>query len=59
MEVQLFGSRLSPFVEKVARALVLKRIGYTLVPPKSPMAFKRWNPQTRKMAVGVPDSSAA
>lgn len=49
--VQLFGSRLSPFVEKVARALQLKRIPYELVPPKSPTDFRRWNPQTGKMPV--------
>src|SRR5947209_4005460 len=51
MEAKLFGSRLSPFVEKVARALQLKGIAFTLVPPKSPADFKRWNPRTRKMPV--------
>jgi glutathione S-transferase len=51
MEAKLFGSRLSPFVEKVARALQLKGIAFTLVPPKSPTDFKRWNAQTRKMPV--------
>jgi len=51
MEAKLFGSRLSPFVEKVARALQLKGIAFTLVPPKSPADFKRWNPQARKMPV--------
>src|SRR5439155_239475 len=51
MEAKLFGSRLSPFVEKVARALQLKGIAFTLVPPKSPADFKRWNAQTRKMPV--------
>jgi len=49
MEAKLFGSRVSPFVEKVARALQLKRVPFTLVAPKSPRDFKRWNPQTRKM----------
>lgn len=51
MQVQLFGSRLSPFVEKVVRALVLKRIVFTLVDVKSPSDFKRWNPLTGKMPV--------
>src|SRR3990172_6929571 len=51
MHVQLFGSRLSPFVEKVARAFELKGIAFTLVPPRSPRDFKRWNPRTRKMPV--------
>src|SRR5438105_4871687 len=49
--VRLFGSRLSPFVEKVARALALKRIAYELVEPRSPLEFARWNPQTRKIPV--------
>lgn len=51
MRVQLFGSRLSPFVEKCARALQRKAIPFALVPPRSPADFKRWNPQTRKMPV--------
>ena len=51
MRVQVFGSRLSPFVEKVVRALALKRVAYTLVDVRSPADFKRWNPQTGKMPV--------
>ena len=51
MQATLFGSRVSPFVEKVARALQLKGIPFSLVSPKSPGDFKRWNPQTRKMPV--------
>ena len=51
MGAQLFGSRLSPFVEKVARGLQLKGIEFTVVEPKSPADFKRWNPQTQKMPV--------
>jgi glutathione S-transferase len=49
--VVVFGSRLSPFVEKVVRALHLKRIDHRLVAPRSPLDFKRWNPQARKMPV--------
>ena len=49
--VSVFGSRLSPFVEKVARALHLKGVPYTLVPPASPFDFKRWSPLTGKMPV--------
>jgi glutathione S-transferase len=51
LHVTVFGSRFSPFVEKVVRALQFKRISYTLIPPTSPSDFKRWNPQTRKMPV--------
>jgi len=51
VQVQIFGSRLSPFVEKVVRAVTLKGLPYTLVDVKSPLDFKRWNPQTGKMPV--------
>jgi len=51
MEVTLYGTRLSPFVEKVARALQLKRVAFTLVPPKRPTDLKKWNPQAQKMPV--------
>jgi glutathione S-transferase len=51
MHVELFGSRLSPFVEKCVRALQLKDIPFQLVPPRSRTDFKRWNPQTKKMPV--------
>ena len=51
MTARLFGSRLSPFVEKVLRALRLKGIAHVLVPPRTPADFRRWNPQTRKMPV--------
>jgi glutathione S-transferase len=47
----VFGSRLSPFVEKVVRALAVKRIGHRLIEPRGPGDFARWNPQTRKMPV--------
>lgn len=51
MRIALFGSRLSPFVEKVARALMLKGLAFALVPPRLPTDFRRWNPQTGKMPV--------
>ena len=51
MKATLFGGRLSPFVEKVARAMQLKGIEIDLVEPKSPLDFKKWNPQTGKMPV--------
>jgi glutathione S-transferase len=51
MDATVFGSRLSPFVEKVVRALQLKGITYRLIPPATPGDFKRWNPQARKMPV--------
>lgn len=51
MQIQVFGSRLSPFVEKVVRALALKRVRFTLVDVKTPLDFKRWNPVAGKMPV--------
>jgi glutathione S-transferase len=51
VHVKLFGSRLSPFVEKVARALQLKGLPFELIPPWSPLDFKKWNPTTGKMPV--------
>jgi glutathione S-transferase len=47
----VFGSRLSPFVEKVVRALAMKGIAFRLVEPRGPGDFGKWNPQTRKMPV--------
>ena len=49
--VRLFGTRVSPFVEKVVRALAVKHIAFELVDIRSPRDFARWNPQTRKMPV--------
>jgi glutathione S-transferase len=51
MQVQVFGNRLSPFVEKVVRAIMLKGLEYTLVPLKTPLDLKRWNPRAGKMPV--------
>lgn len=51
MKIEVFGSRLSPFVEKVVRALQYKGLAYTLVAPRSPFDLRRWNPQTGKMPV--------
>jgi len=51
MKATLYGSRLSPFVEKVARALQLKRIDFSVVDPRGPNDLKKWNPTTGKMPV--------
>ncbi len=49
--IRLFGTRLSPFVEKVARGLAYKKIEFELVEPQSLRDFRKWNPQTGKMPV--------
>jgi glutathione S-transferase len=45
----LYGSRVSPFVEKVARALEWKKVSFELVEPKSPRDLKKFNPVTGKI----------
>lgn len=55
MKVTVFGTRFSPFVEKVVRGLLLKGVAFELVEPKSPADMKKWNPQTRKMPVALFD----
>jgi glutathione S-transferase len=49
--ILVFGSPISPFVDKVCRALVLKDLDHQVVEPKAFSDFKKWNPQTRKMPV--------
>ena len=51
MQVKIFGSRLSPFVEKVIRGVQRKGLTWELIEPKSPSDLERWNPQTGKMPV--------
>jgi glutathione S-transferase len=47
----VYGSRVSPFVEKVARALQIKKVSFDLVEPQTPFDLRRWNPQTGKIPV--------
>jgi len=51
VKVTVYGTRLSPFVEKVVRGLQLKGVGFELVEPRSATDLKKWNPQTGKMPV--------
>jgi glutathione S-transferase len=51
MKATLYGARLSPFVEKVAKALQLKGIEFDLVEPTGPSDLKKWNRTTGKMPV--------
>jgi glutathione S-transferase len=53
--VKLYGTRFSPFVEKVARGFELKRVAFDLIGPRSPGDLRRWSPQTRKMPVAEID----
>src|SRR5215813_807715 len=49
MAIILYGSRLSPFVEKVYRGLMLKQIPFQQHEPHSPFDLRRTNPTTGKM----------
>jgi glutathione S-transferase len=49
MQVTIYGSRLSPFVEKVIRGVQRKGLAWELVEPKGPADMRKWNPQTGKM----------
>ncbi len=44
--ITLYGSRASPFTEKVARGLRLKKLDFVLVEPESAEDYRRWNPAT-------------
>lgn len=47
--ITLYGPRASPFTEKVARGLVLKKLEFVLVEPASVDDYRRWNPATGKL----------
>jgi glutathione S-transferase len=49
MAIILYGSRLSPFVEKVHRGLMLKQIPFQQHEPHGPFDLRRNNPTTGKM----------
>jgi len=49
MAIILYGNRLSPFVEKVYRGLMLKQLPFQQHEPHSPLELRRNNPTTGKM----------
>ena len=49
MPIEIFGSPISPFVDKVTRALRLKALPFELVLPSRFGDYARWSPSTRKM----------
>lgn len=48
-DITLCGTRVSPFVEKVAQALDYKGLSWQMRELKSPADLKKWNPVTGKM----------
>jgi glutathione S-transferase len=49
--IVLYGPRITPYTEKVWRALRLKRLAFELVEPTSPDDFRRWSPRTGLLPV--------
>jgi glutathione S-transferase len=49
VQVVLYGSRLSPFVQKVIRGVQRKGLRWEVHVPKKRDDMRRWNPQTGKM----------
>jgi glutathione S-transferase len=60
--IVVYGPRRNPYVDKVLRALALKKLEHRLVEPAGPEDYKRWNPETGMLPVAdiagrrVPDS---
>jgi len=50
-EILVYGPRRNPFVDKVVRALVLKKLEHRLVEPNGPEDYRRWNPETGLLPV--------
>ena len=63
-KIVVYGPARSPFIEKVALALTLKRLDYEGVEPRSAEDFRRWSPETGHLPVmdvdgaRIADSSA-
>jgi hypothetical protein len=43
-QITLYGSSLTPYTIKVARALAWKGLSFTLEEPKSAEDYRRWSP---------------
>jgi glutathione S-transferase len=51
--VTVYGPRRNPFVDKVLRALALKKLDGRLVEPTGPEDYRRWNPETGLLPVAT------
>lgn len=47
--ITLYGSRASPFTEKVGRGLALKQLDFALREPESAEDYRRWSPETGRL----------
>ena len=50
-EIVVYGPAEAPFVEKVVRALALKKLTHRVVEPEGPEDYRRWNPETGLLPV--------
>ena len=50
-KILVYGPRLSPFVDKVLRALAFKKLEHGLVEPQGPEDYRKWNPETGLLPV--------
>jgi glutathione S-transferase len=50
-EILVYGPRRNPFVDKVVRALVLKKLEHRLLEPSGPEDYRRWSPETGLLPV--------
>lgn len=51
--ITVYGPRRSPFVDKVLRAVALKKLDGRLVEPTGPEDYRRWNPETGLLPVAT------
>ena len=51
MKLILFGDRATPFVEKVARGLLLKKLDFEVIVPQNPEDLWVWNPEKGEIPV--------
>jgi glutathione S-transferase len=49
--IVVYGPRRNPFVDKVLRALALKKLDHRLLEPAGPEDYRRWNPETGLLPV--------
>lgn len=54
-EITVYGPPMAPFVEKLVRALALKKLPFQLVEPQGPEDYRRWNPETGLLPVADVD----
>jgi glutathione S-transferase len=50
-QIVVYGPRRNPFVDKVLRALALKKLEHRLHEPAGPEDYRRWNPETGLLPV--------